>query len=377
MKDEASKLTAVFKVALIETTEPATNVPEWVTEALIAQGLELSVQGCRGRSDLTACASDADLIWVWGSSVLRTAGLDLLSRCGAILRSGSGTDNIPVDEATRRNVLVINTPAAVAQEVSDHTIALLLSIVRQVCAQDRLIRAGRYETRRQKNRWHLAGSTLGLIGFGHIAQLVAQKMLAFGVRVLVCDPLISQKKIRSGGGEPVDFHELMSSSDFVSVHCPLTPDTRHLINENAIKSMKSHAILINTSRGAIVDEAALVAALQKHRIGGAALDVFEKEPLPAGSPLRQLDNVVMTPHIAGYSDDFPESFWRFSVESVLALASGYWPRAVVNPTVQPRWPLRRRQWPIHLDMEFLTRKRRSTGQRVRDSAAESADEVLA
>jgi D-3-phosphoglycerate dehydrogenase / 2-oxoglutarate reductase len=349
-----------FKTALIEITEPATNVPAWVTYALKSEEVEFIVRGCRTQSDLKTFASDADLVWVWGNPVLRTTGLDLLTRCGAILRSGSGTDNVPVEEATQKKILVINTPGAVAQEVSDHAIALLLSIVRQTCAQDRLMRSGVYEFRRDKNRWHLTGSTLGLIGFGHIAQLVAQKMVAFGVRILVFDPLIPEKLIRSRGGEPVDFPTLMASSDFVSVHCPLSPETRHLINRNSIELMKPHAILINTSRGPIVDEAALIAALEHKRLGGAGLDVFEEEPLTSESPLLRLENVVLTPHIAGYSDAFPESFWRFSVESVLALANGYWPRAVVNPQARPRWPLRRRQWPIRLDVEFLTKHKPPT-----------------
>ncbi len=375
MKDGASEVMRPFKAALIEITEPATSVPPWVTHALESEEVDFLVRGCRTRADLAAYASDADLVWVWGNSVLRTAGLELINRCGAILRSGSGTDNVPVDEATQRNVLVVNTPGAVAQEVSDHAIALLLSIVRQTCAQDQLMHSGVYEFRREKNRWHLAGSTLGLIGFGHIAQLVAQKMVAFGVRILVHDPLVSEKHIRSRSAEPVDFQSLMASSDFVSVHCPLTPDTRHLINRETIALMKPHAILINTSRGPIVDEAALVAALREKRIGGAGLDVFEEEPLPPGSLLRRLENVVITPHIAGFSDAFPESFWQYSVESVLALANGYWPRAVVNPQVRPRWSLRRRQWPIHLDIEFVTRHKLSDRQAAGQARGASLDEA--
>jgi D-3-phosphoglycerate dehydrogenase / 2-oxoglutarate reductase len=375
MKSGASKSMRPFKVALIEITEPATSVPQWVTSTLESEELDFVVRGCRTRSDIATYASDANLIWVWGNAVLKNAGLELFTHCGAILRSGSGTDNIPVDEATQRNILVVNTPGAVAQEVSDHTIALLLSIVRQTCAQDQLMRSGVYKARREKIRWHLDGSTLGLIGFGHIAQLVARKMAAFGVRILVHDPWVSEKRIRSRGGVPVDFQQLMASSDFVSVHCPLTLDTRHLVNQEAIGWMKPDAILINTSRGPIVEETALIVALQEKRIGGAGLDVFEQEPLPPESVLRQLDNVVLTPHIAGYSDAFPESFWRYSTESVLALASGYWPRAVVNPNVQPRWPLRRREWPIHLDLEFVTRHPPSARAPAVDADVVNADEV--
>ena len=268
----------------------------------------------------------------------------MLARCGAILRSGSGTDNIPVGEATKRHIVVINTPDAVAQEVADHTIALLLALVRQISVQDRLMRSGTWEFRRENNRWHLRGSTLGLIGFGRIAELVSEKIKPFGVRMLAYDPGVPGSHIRSKGPEPVVLRTLLSQSDFLTIHCPLTTETRYLLGEKEFRQMKSHAVIINTSRGPIVHEEALVRALQEKRIGGAALDVFEREPLPATSPLLKMENVVLTPHIAGFSDLYPESFWRYSVESVIAIANGYWPRSVVNPGVEPRWPLRHRDW---------------------------------
>jgi len=336
-----------FKVALVDSGEPSHSVPAWVCNALALENIDFLVQGCESTEDLAVHASDSDLVWVWGSRILSQSRLDVLRNCGAILRSGSGTDNVPVAEATQRNVFVINTPGAVAQEVSEHTIALLLSVVRQTAAQDRLIRSGIWEMRRENNRWHLQGSTLGLIGFGHIAQLVAEKVRSFGIRILVHDPWIPEEYIRGRAAEPVDLRTLLSVSDFISIHCPLTEETHHLIGDEEIRLMKEHVIVINTSRGPIVDEAALVRALQEKRIGGAGLDVFEREPLPADSRLSQLDTVVLTPHIAGYSDAYPASFWRYSVESIIAVANGFWPRSVVNPSVQPRWPLRRRQWPLH------------------------------
>jgi D-3-phosphoglycerate dehydrogenase len=243
-------------------------------------------------------------------------------------------------------MLVANTPGAVALEVADHAIALLLSIARQIAAQDRLMRSGVWEFHRENNRWHLRGSVLGFIGFGRIAELVAQRMKAFGVRMLAHDPWVAANHIMSQGAEPVEFGTLLSQSDFLTIHCPLTAATHHLIGEKEIQMMKAHAILINTSRGPIVDEDALIRALREKRIGGAGLDVFEHEPLPSTSPLLKLDNVVLTPHIAGYSDLFPESFWRYSVETLIALAKGYWPRAVVNPEVIPKWPLVRRHWSL-------------------------------
>jgi D-3-phosphoglycerate dehydrogenase / 2-oxoglutarate reductase len=333
-------------VALVETSETARAVPGWVRRALADGSVDLIVRGCENRADLQQHASECDVLWLWGSRVLTGDDLDVLTRCGAILRSGSGTDNVPVAEATERRILVANTPGAVAQEVADHAIALLLSIVRQIAAQDRLMRSGVWEFRRENNRWHLRGSVLGFIGFGRIAELVAESMKPFGVHMLAHDPWVADQHMSSRGVQSVGFATLLSQSDFITIHCPLTAATHHLIGEKEIQMMKAHAILINTSRGAIVDEAALVRALREKRIGGAGLDVFEHEPLPPASPLLKLENVVVTPHIAGYSDLFPQSFWRYSVESLLALAKGHWPRAVVNPEVIPKWPLVRRDWPV-------------------------------
>jgi D-3-phosphoglycerate dehydrogenase len=335
-----------FKVALVESGEASHSVPAWVHDALRKEGIDFVVRPCESRAELADHASDADLVWVWGSRILSSSRLDAVQKCGAILRSGSGTDNVPIAEAIQRNIMVINTPGAMAEDVSDHTLALLLAVVRQIAAQDRSIRSGVWEFRRENNRWHLRGSTLGLIGFGNIAQLVAQKAVSFGLRILVHDPWIQEAEIRARGAEPADLPTLLTTSDFISLHCPLLPETRHLIGDKQFELMKPHAILINTSRGPVVDESALVRALQQKRIGGAGLDVFEREPLPDDSPLRSLDSVVLTPHIAAYSDVYPESFWRYSVESIIAVANGFWPRAVVTPNIQPKWPLLRRRWPL-------------------------------
>ena len=183
-------------------------------------------------------------------------------------------------------------------------------------------------------------------------------MKPFGMRMLAYDPWVAANQVSSRGAEPLDFETVLSQSDFLTIHCPLTAATRHLIGEKEIRMMKADTILINTSRGPIVDEDALVRALQEKRIGAAGLDVFEHEPLPAASPLLKLENVVLTPHIAGYSELFPESFWRYSVESLIALAKGYWPRAVVNPEVIPKWPLARRHWP--LDPETYEKREEAT-----------------
>jgi len=336
----------VLKAALVETGDTARAVPGWVRAALAEVDVEFIEQPCKDRKDLQACAADSEVVWVWGSRVITTESLAVLTQCGAILRSGSGTDNVPVAYATRNRILVANTPQAVAEEVADHAIALLLAVVRQIVAQDRLLRSGVWDFRRENNRWHMRGTTLGLVGFGRIAQLAAQKMKGFGVRMLAYDPSMFSQQARIRGVEAVDFDALLKQSDFISIHCPLTAETHHLIGEPEIRKMKAHAIIINTSRGPLIDEMALVEALRQKRIGAAALDVFEEEPLAPSSPLLKLENVVLTPHIAGYSDLFLDSFWRYSVETLIALAQGYWPRSVVNPEVIPKWKLAKKEWPV-------------------------------
>src|SRR5438876_780293 len=266
-----------FKVALVGLEGEV--VPAWVYAAFRAEGIDFLQQECTTTEELDQYAGDADLVWVWGSGVITVDRLDLLKECGAILRSGSGVDNVPVAAASERNILVCNTPQAVAEEVSDHAIALLFSIVRQTAAQDALVRQGIWERRIHKNRWHIRGSALGILGFGYIAWLVARKLRGFDLRILAHDPFVSPERITAAGCTPVGFDELLSTSDFITIHTPLIDETRGLINERALRLMKTHAILINTSRGGVVDEAALVRALKEGWIGAAGLDVFEQEPV--------------------------------------------------------------------------------------------------
>ena len=182
----------------------------------------------------------------------------------------------------------------------------------------------------------LRGRTFGLVGFGHIRELVG-KLSGFNLKVLVHDPFVDADAMRSLNVEPATLEHLLSESDVVSLHCPLTPRTRHLIGENQLRLMKPTATLINTSRGPVVDEAALVRALTEGRLAAAGLDVLEQEPpASADHPLFQLDNVVITPHVAGYATGGLERRWKLSVETVLALAAGKWPPSCVNPAVQPR-----------------------------------------
>ena len=316
-------------------------VPSWVKQDLQREGVDLRIHPCTSGEELCRVAADADVVWLYGNPVITSERLKKLSRCGVILRTGSGTDNVPLEVATQQGVIVAHTPTAVFDEVADHTIGLLFAVIRQIVPHDRALREGRWDRREDIHRWHLRGNTLGLIGFGRIARSVARKMQGFKLRILAYDSLLAPEVIVAEGVRPVELESLLSQSDFISLHTPLNSETRHLIGETQLRSMKSESVLINTCRGPVIDEQALIRALQEGWIAAAGLDVFEQEPLASTSPLLGMENVVLTPHVAGCSDLSKDSFWRLSVETLIRLAEGRWPDTCANPEVTPKWSLRR------------------------------------
>jgi D-3-phosphoglycerate dehydrogenase len=317
------------KVALVDLD--GQTVPDWVGPSLEREGIELVVHDCRTPAELATHAHDADVVWLFGGSrVLFGGGLAAVPHCRAILRTGSGTDNVPLEEATRRRIVVANTPAAVSDGVADHLIALLLAVARRVVELDRAVRAGRWAQVSVRQSHRVQGQTLGLVGFGHVAREVVRKLSGFQMRVFAHDPYLGAETLAAQGVTGVGLAELLTDSDYVSLHCPLTPRTRHLIGEQQLRLMKPTAVLLNTSRGPVIDEAALVRALREGWIAAAGLDVLADEPPAPDNPLLGLDNVVLTPHVAGYSAGGLEARWRLSVETVLALARGQPPRSWVN-----------------------------------------------
>jgi len=268
--------------------------------------------------------------------------LENLPRCRAVVRYGIGLDNVDLQAATDCGILVAHVLDFCTDEVSNHAIALLLALARRLIPLHRDAAAGRW---RQPQAWTLApvhGQTLGIVGFGNIGQAAARKARAFGLRLLAHDPYGDPGAAEELGAALVPLGELLAESDYVSLHAPLTPGTRHLIGAAELAAMKPSAVLINTSRGPVVDEAALVEALTSGGIAGAGLDVFEEEPLPADSPLCRLENVILTPHVASVS---PEAMRRLREEVGRAAADvlrGRRPKYVANPTVRPRVPLEAR-----------------------------------
>ena len=326
----------LFKVAMIANDLPPT--PEWVGEGLKEQGIDLVERPCAGDSEVVETAGDADVVWLMGGSrVITPEVLPLLRRCRAILRTGTGTDNIPVTVATRLGIVVANTPEATMHQVAEHAIGLLFAVVRRIAQQDRLVRQGVWDRHRAWPDWHLASNTLGLVGFGRIARLVARKVSGLELNVIASDPVVDRQAMEELGVEKVSFDDLFSRSDFVSVHVPLSEKTRHLIGEDQLRRMKRKAVLINTARGEIIDQQALVRALREGWIAAAGLDVLESEPPAADDPILSLDNVVLTPHIAGYSDVFHEGFWSHSVRTLLEMSKNGMPIWIVNSEVIPWW----------------------------------------
>jgi len=328
---------ARFKV--VRFIKPELPVPDHIAQRLIDAGLDLVVlPPPADRGDLERLAGDADLLWDYGGlGKITRRDLEALKRCGAIVKVGTGVDHIDVKAATEMGIIVANTPYVLTDAVADHAISLLFSLVRQVPRHDRLIRAGHWDFWLALPLRRFRGATLGLVGFGHIPQALVAKLCGFGMRILAFDPYAPADVMVSLGVESVSLDTLLQSADYVSLHCPLTEETRHLIGERELRMMKPSAVLVNTSRGPVVDEPALIRALQEGWIQGAALDVAEKEPPEPDNPLLKLDNVILTPHIAGHTDRFPDDYAEVCVEAILDLAQGRWPRSVVNPSVRPRW----------------------------------------
>jgi D-3-phosphoglycerate dehydrogenase / 2-oxoglutarate reductase len=325
-----------LKVAMVANDLKPT--PEWVGRQLTEQGIELLERDCSVASEVVETAALADVVWTMGGSrVITPDVLPLLRKCRAILRTGTGTDNIPVEEATRLGIVVANTPEVTMHQVAEHAIGLLFAVIRQIARQDRLVRQGVWDRYQAWPDWHLVGQTFGLVGFGRIARLVARKISGLELNLIACDPALGAGVLAAQGIEKVTLDELFSRSDFISVHVPLSEKTRHSIGEHQLRLMKPKAVLINTARGEIIDQQALVRALSERSIAGAGLDVLDPEPPAPDDPILGLDNVVITPHIAGYSDLFREGFWKHSVETLLAISRTGLPIWIVNPEVTPWW----------------------------------------
>jgi D-3-phosphoglycerate dehydrogenase len=296
-------------------------------------------------AQFAAGVADMDaIITSWGLRIDRQV-IDALKKCVVIGVGSVGVDMVDIEAATQAGLVVTNVPDVFIEEVADHAMMLLLSLARRTPLMQSMARQGQwYAARPILSRIpRLLGQTLGLFAFGNVARCTARRAKAFGLNVIAFDPYVSELEITAAGVEPVGFDELMARSDYLSIHSPHNQETDHAIDAAAIAKMKPGAVIINTARGPIVDETALIAALRAGKLGGAALDVLEQEPPSPDNPLLTLENVLVTPHVASATTRMrPETRRRVGREVALVLR-GRWPMSCVNPTVLPRAPLERWQ----------------------------------
>ena len=303
-------------------------------EVLSKIGAELRVAGEPTAEAILGVAADADALLVTYAKITAEM-IRQMKRCRIISRFGIGVDNVDIAAATNAGIVVTKVPDYCMDEVSDHAMALLLSLVRKIPYANSLVHAGRWEMPAVVPIHRLRGSVLGLVGFGRIPQLVAPKAQAFGIRVVAFDPYIPQDVMTRAGVGKVEFAELVKMSDYISIHSPLLPETHHLFNADVFRKMKPTAYLVNTARGPIVDETALAHALDARQLAGAALDVLSQEP-PSGSPLFGRNNVILTPHTSFYSVESLVELQIKAAEEVVRVMTKQAPRNPVNPEVLQR-----------------------------------------
>ena len=301
-------------------------------EVLAAVEGEVMVAGDGTPEEIIALAPQADAILTCWKDVPAEA-LDIAPNCRVVSRYGIGLDNIPIGRATELGMLVTNVPDFCLEEVSDHVMALLLATARQLLPLARTPERSGWTRETPRPIPRIKGQTLGLIGFGNIARALVPKALGFGLRVMAYTPRLRPEDAPQGVEVTNELATLLAASDYVSIHSPLTEETAHLIDDAALAQMKPNALLINTSRGGVIDERALVRALKEGRIAGAALDVTDPEPPLGNNPLLSLENVIVTPHAAFYSVAATAELARKAAENVVTVLRGEVPRTLVNAEV--------------------------------------------
>jgi D-3-phosphoglycerate dehydrogenase len=322
-------------VLVTDFTWPSTE-PE--AAVLARAGARLLIAETGDEAELLELVQEADAILTCFKRV-SPAVVRAGRKLQVIGRYGIGVDNIAVDEATRAGIPVTNVPGYCSHEVAEHVLALILAHERGICRYDRGVREGDWSLTQGLPMRRVAGRTLGIVGFGRIGQALARKASGLDLRLLVHDPSAFARELSAFGAEAVALGELAAQSDYVSVHVPLTEETRGLIDRDLLRRMKPGGFVVNAARGGIVDQEALVEALRDGWIAGAGIDVFEPEQLPAEHPLLAERNLIATPHVAFYSEESVLELEVKAAENVVAILEGRRPEHVVNAEVLelPRW----------------------------------------
>jgi D-3-phosphoglycerate dehydrogenase len=318
----------MYKVVITDLLRPV--VPE---EAILSKiGAELLYGECKTEQDLIELARDADAV-ISVLARITPKVIDSLEKCRVIVRRGVGFDNVDIEAAATKGIPVANVTEHCIDDVADHTLALMLAMARRVVAANGQVKSGGWNYREFLPLPALRDYTLGLVGFGKIPRAVTERAKCFGMKIVTADPFVEPDSAAEYGVELVELEELLKTADIVSVHAPLTNETRGMFNRQTFDMMKPGVLFINTSRGPLVDEQALSEALKDGKIALAALDVMTSEPPKPDNPLLQLDNIVITPHIAWYSERSARVVGEKTAEEILRVFDGCFPKSLVNPEV--------------------------------------------
>lgn len=315
-----------FKVVLTDHVYPDL---EYEKTRLSDIGAELYFLDSKDEKEIAAAAADADAVITCYANIsaLVIAGM---TKCRIITKTGIGVNNIDVAAASGRGIRVTNVPDYCIEEVSDHTAALIMALARQVPRLARNVAGGAWNMGGAGSIARLRGRTLGLLGFGKIARRTCEKMQSFGMRILCYDPYVSAEQMRDLNATKAELDEILERAHFVSLNLPLTPETERMADDSFFSKMRSDAYFVNTSRGGLVDEGALLRALGAGGIAGAALDVLNDETRVADNPLIRCDNVIITPHAAYYSAESTQELREKVIADVVAVLGGNPPRYQVN-----------------------------------------------
>jgi len=322
-------MSSKFKVVITDHRFQSVEIQEKVLSEI---GAELVVGQAKTEEEIIEIARDADGILVARSTITAKI-IHALERCKVMVRYGVGVDNIDIPAATQKGIMVSNVLDYCVEEVADHALALVLSLARKVVFSARRVQAGEWNITNLKPIKRLSGQTTGIVGYGRIGRLLARKASAVGFRVIAYDPFVGKIGSEEGGIPFVSLETILKEADFISLHTPLTEDTANMIGEKQLNMMKDNACLINVSRGALIDEAALVKALEENRIAGAGLDVLVEETADPNHPLQNMEQVIVTSHTAFYSEEAIQDLQKKAAQKVAAALSGQIPDPLVNPEV--------------------------------------------
>jgi len=318
---------AIYKVVVTDDRHGDFSVEK---EVLAEIGAEVIVCNCDTKEEVIEECKDADGILL-NLSPMPVEVIEKLEKCKIIARYGVGYDNVDVSACTKKGIYVANVPDYCAEEVSDQALALLMACVRKVVHSDTQIRQGRWNIAKEMKIHRIEGNTFAILGFGMIAKAFLRKLKGFNPgRIFVFDPFVDADTIASYGAVKVDWETALGEADYISVHIPLNAQTKGMIDDKAFALMKSSVILLNTSRGAVIDEKSLISALESKSISCAGLDVFEIEPIQSDNRLLKLDNCVLTDHVGWYSVESIIELKRKAAENIKETLLGGKPKYPVN-----------------------------------------------